>query len=245
MNSIIVASCQAPYIKNNPEKALELMINYSSKAEEDGAKIICFPECFLQGYELNIETRKLGMNLSSIQFRDLLEGLKSIQLILVFGLIEIEGKNTFNTAVVIQRGKLLGKYRKNNLIGIERSIFNQGSNYPVFEVDGLKFGINICYDLNFSASAEAVSNQDAKLLICPSNNMLENSVAEKWKLKHNSIRSQRCIETGLWLISSDVTGRIDGKVSYGPTAVINPKGKVVKQLPLMQPGLLIHEVMIN
>ena len=75
--------------------------------------------------------------------------------------------------------------------------------------------------------------------------MLENSVAEKWKLKHNSIRSQRCIETGLWLISSDVTGRIDGKVSYGPTAVINPKGKVVKQLPLMQPGLLIHEVMIN
>ena len=37
----------------------------------------------------------------------------------------------------------------------------------------------------------------------------------------------------------DVTVARDGPISYGPTAVINPKGTVVAQVPLLEPGMVV------
>ena len=59
---------------------------------------------------------------------------------------------------------------------------------------------------------------------------------------HNFARGERCRETGLWLVSADVTGERDGCISWGPTAIINPAGKVVAQLPLEKTGLLIFDI---
>jgi len=44
------------------------------------------------------------------------------------------------------------------------------------------------------------------------------------------------------LVSADVTGERDGRISWGPTAVLNPVGEVVAQLPLEQPGLLVFDI---
>ena len=68
---------------------------------------------------------------------------------LVFGLIESDGGSLFNTAVVVREGQLLGRYRKSHLLAGEQ-VFKAGSEYPVFRVDGLTFGINICHDTNYT-----------------------------------------------------------------------------------------------
>ena len=47
------------------------------------------------------------------------------------------------------------------------------------------------------------------------------------------------------MLSSDVTGERDDRVSYGPTALLNPQGEVVAQVPLLQPGLIVEEVPYN
>lgn len=49
----------------------------------------------------------------------------------------------------------------------------------------------------------------------------------------------------MWLLSSDVTGEREGKIAYGPTALIDPSGKVVEQVPLMTEGLLVAEVSVG
>ncbi|MCJ9694364.1 hypothetical protein MOV76_22445 [Rhizobium sp. PRIMUS64] len=74
-----------------------------------------------------------------------------------------------------------------------------------------------------------------------SNNMMARDKAEIFRERHNSVRGERCRETGLWLISSDVTGERDGRIAWGPTAVLNPEGQVVAQLPLEEPGLLVFD----
>ena len=74
-----------------------------------------------------------------------------------------------------------------------------------------------------------------------SNNMMPRDKAEIFRERHNSVRGERCRETGLWLISSDVTGERDGRIAWGPTAVLNPEGQVVAQLPLEEPGLLVFD----
>jgi predicted amidohydrolase len=71
--------------------------------------------------------------------------------------------------------------------------------------------------------------------------MMPREKAEIFKPLHNAVRGERCRETGLWLISSDVTGERDGRIAWGPTAVLDPDGQVVAQLPLEEPGLLIFD----
>ena len=135
----------------------------------------------------------------------------------------------------------MGRYRKQHLLGGERC-FRPGDEVRTYDVEGLRFGINICFDTNFADAALSVSRQGASLLLCPANNMLPRQAAIEWKDKHNAVRAERCRETGLWLMSADVTGAREDRVAWGPTAIINPAGEVVAQLPLDAPGLLIFDM---
>ena len=131
--------------------------------------------------------------------------------------------------------------RAPHLLGGERC-FRPGDEVRTYDVEGLRFGINICFDTNFADAALSVSRQGASLLLCPANNMLPRQAAIEWKDKHNAVRAERCRETGLWLMSADVTGAREDRVAWGPTAIINPAGEVVAQLPLDAPGLLIFDM---
>lgn len=242
--SVKVAACQVPELRADLEGALAWIAVFSEQAQSQGIKLLCFPECFLQGYLVEAEQAHLhALDLSSSEFRQVLERLPHTGPMLVFGVIEQEGSRLFNTAVVVDRGRLLGWYRKTHLLDGER-IFEPGNSYPIFEVDGLKFGINICYDTNFSSSAFALSARGASLIVCPANNMMRREKAEEFKHLHNQVRAERAMETGLWIISSDVTGERDNRISYGPTAVISPEGKVVRKVPLLEVGMIAAEIVL-
>jgi predicted amidohydrolase len=240
--TVKVAACQVPDLREDVEGAISSIKAFSAKAEAQGIQLLCFPECFLQGYLLEKEKAlRYALDLSSLAFKRLLERLPCTGPVLVIGLIEIEHGQLFNTAIVISRGQFIGSYRKAHLLGGE-NIFCAGTSCPVFEVDGLKFGINICYDTNFPEAARAIARQGAHLIVCPANNMMGHEKAEAYKSIHNAVRAERTKETGLWLISSDVTGVRDNRVSYGPTAVIDPHGCVAAQVPLMEVGMVSADI---
>lgn len=182
-----------------------------------------------------------ALNLASFVFEKLLKQLASHKPVIVFGLIEEEDANLFNTAVVIHEGKLLGKYCKAHLLPGEQ-IFKAGNEYPVFEINGLTFGINICYDTQFAESCANVASQGARLILCPSNNMMRYETAAKYKHLHHVNRIARVKENRVWLMSADVTGEREGRIAYGPTSAINPAGDVVAQIPLMETGMLVLEI---
>lgn len=229
-------------VQDDIDRSLTKIIASAMRAADQGAQLVCFPECYLQGYTVDErQARQRAIDVSSDLFADILKRLAEIPPLLVIGMIEKEGDKIYITAVVVKQGELLGRYRKVKLAPFE-SIFESGEQFPIFEVEGLRFGINICYDTNFSECAAAIVNQDAHLMVCPCYNMLSYGNAEKWKLKHNAIRAERTIETGLWLISADVTGERDGQISYGPTALIDQKGTVVAQAPLLEEGVLVQEI---
>jgi len=245
---LILAACQLPDIHRDVDgdidtdidTALSFILSYAKLAESKGADLVCYPECFLQGYEVSAKTHELAIDLASSEFKDLLSQLKEILPILVIGIIEIEDSKLFNTAVVVQQGQLLGRYRKVNLLKGEQEVFEAGSDYPIFDLGDITFGINICYDLNFADTLETIAKQGAELLVCPSNNMMRFQSAELWKDKHIESRVERARAANIAILSSDVTGSTKTRISYGPTAFIDKQGTVIKQLPLQKEGLLIH-----
>ena len=237
-----VAACQAPDIRGDIGGALSWIKTYSEKAETLGVDLLSFPECFLQGYLVEDGlARRYALDLRSSAFESVLRELSKVKPVLVLGMIELEQGILFNTAVVIRAGKLSGSYRKVHLMEGER-VFSAGAAYPVFEAGELRFGINICYDTNFSEAAAALAAGGAQLIVCPSNNMMTREKAEKYKHVHNQVRAERCRESGLWLMSSDVVGGKDNRICYGPTAIINPAGEVVSQVPLFEEGMVVGEI---
>jgi predicted amidohydrolase len=242
MRMIRIAAAQTVEYREDVDAALACAAQMSDRAEAAGAVLLCFPEGFLQGYPTDeTSVRRHALELRGLDFARVLERLPKTGPMMVMGLIERDGDALFNTAVVIHRRALLGRYRKTHLLGGEQ-VFTAGDDNPVFEVEGLRFGINICFDTNFPNGARAMADQGASLMICPANNMLRRDAAEAWRDRHNAVRGERCRETGLWLISADVTGERDDRVAWGPTAVLNPAGEVVAQLPLGTPGLLVFDL---
>ncbi len=237
-----IAACQPPDVQNDTERALSLIESHATSAHRQGAKVVCFPECFLQGYEVSPEyVASVAVDLESPEFEIILRRLEPLEPVIVFGLLEKEAGKFYNTTVVIDRGKLVTRYRKAHLVGREQAIFEAGIGCSLFEVSGVKIGINICYDLQFAESAESAVRAGAELLVCPCNNMQRLETAEQWKFRHNEIRCKRARDARVWILSSDVTGELNGRISYGSTAVIDSEGAVVAQVPWLTTGMVVVE----
>ena len=252
MKSIVrVGTCQIPEIIGDPPTALACMLQFAKEAEDKKVDLLLFPECFLSGYILNEAYMvNYAYDFESKQFISILKQLEYVKPVLVFGVSEKKSGKYFNSAVVVDRGEIIGVYRKTHLIDPNEAFFTPGKDYPIFEIKGLKYGINICYDGQFADAAKAVADQGAQLLLLPAQNMLRRETAEYWKYKHSEIGAKRVKETGLWYVRSDVTGiRPPGqygveRIGYGSTQAINPKAEVVAQVPIMTVGLVTVDIPI-
>jgi predicted amidohydrolase len=178
----------------------------------------------------------------SPRFAAVLRRLWRIRPMVVFGFVEVDGDDLYNSAAVVAEGELVGVYRKTHLVDGER-YFTAGGEYPTFVCAGVRFGINICYDTQFPEAAAAVAGQGARVLLVAAQNMMRRENAVLWRDRHHEIRAQRVRETRLWLVSSDVTGeRDESRVGWGPTSVIAPDAQVVARVPLDTVGMVTAAV---
>lgn len=243
--TVRIAAAQTLEFRENIGAALSYAIDVFVEAARHGVQLLCFPEGFLQGYLLDEKTaRAVALDVSSDDFASTLERFPQSEMVIVMGMIEIDAGELYNTAVIVQNRTLIGRYRKSHLLKQE-AFYKAGSGAVTASVDGLRFGVNICFDTNFPEAAGQLAEHGASLIVCPANNMLPRARALEFRDVHNVARGERCKESGLWLISADVTGQRDDHIGWGPTAVLNPTGEVVVQLPLDRPGLLIYDLPIT
>ncbi|WP_250008021.1 carbon-nitrogen hydrolase family protein [Actinoplanes sp. M2I2] len=227
-----VGVCQTPEILGDVPAALELVRWFAARA--DDVDLLVFPECFLQGYTVTPEhVRAFGRP------ADLRLDLRPT---VVLGMIERQGDRYYNTAAVLRGGRTVGAYRKTFLTRGE-SVFTAGTDYPVFDCAGVRFGINICFDAQYPHAAAAVAARGARLLVHPAQNMMRREKAHRWRDRHNDLRRKRVLETGLWMASADVTGERGGThLGLGPTCVLDPAGEVVAQVPPGVVGMAVAEI---
>ena len=250
--TVRVGACQPPEIIGNPAAALDIILRFAREADEKNVDLLLFPEGFLTGYVLSeAYAAEHSFNFGSEQFAAIIKPLEHIKSMLVFGANENMSGKLYNSAVVVIRGKVAGVYRKTHLIAPNELFFTAGEDYPIFEVNGLKFGINICFDTQFAEAARAVADQGTQLLLSPAQNMLRRETAEYWKDKHTEVVIERVRETGLWFVRSDVTGiRPPGeygveRIGYGPTLAMNPNAEIVAQVPLMTAGMITVDIPVS
>ncbi len=230
-----IGAVQPPDIQGDVSQAMRIIASFMSLADQQSIDVLCFPECFLQGYTLDINaTKERAIDLSSVIFKGILTQLKEFRVTVILGLIEKEGSRFFNTAVVIKGGKLVGKYRKVNLF---ENNFQPGTEHTVFEVDGLKFGINICYDARFPEGALEMANKGASVIFYPLSNRWPIQTAKKYRYKHIPNLVGRATESKCWVVSSDITYRDEETMGYGCAVIVSPEGDVLKRVADFEIGM--------
>ena len=182
----------AKWDKDANQKALDAAIR---KAKAAGAQLIVTPEGALEGYMVNDVRKETGRRRTELteRFNRVAEPIdgphvrhfqklcKELGVYLVLGLLEADGDKTFNTAVLIgPAGNVVGKYRKTHFAqgyktGTKKKYnppgYTRGTDYPVFDVEGRKMGIMICFDRRVPKVAEQLAKNGASFIVNPAYGM--------------------------------------------------------------------------
>lgn len=245
---MIVASYQGPVSFANAEQNLERMTQALQRAEAAGAKIVCFPETFLHGYfPSEQQASKNAVDLGGSDFQQILKRLANFDPTVLFGLNEIRDGRLYNTVVVVERGKLLGRYSKNYLVF---NYFERGGEFPIFERDGVKFGVVICADTSYIEPARILAMKGARILFTPHFNYIGYAGLDDhtWRVRQHHVAI--AIDNSVFVVRSNVVvpesqgTEVFGYagVGVGDSVILNPRGRVLAEAGLCRETLLTSDL---
>ena len=131
-------------------------------------------------------------------------------------IVESGGKIFNRCFVANRRGELAAAYDKTHLFSFaeEDKVFSAGEKFSVVELDGVKCGLAICYDLRFPEFIRKIALKGAEIIFIPA----------AWSLKRlvprQILTKARAIENQIFVVFAN---------SSGKSEVVNPRGEVVAE----------------
>lgn len=187
---------------------LSVIERASAAVAAAGARLLVLPELFLSGYRLDEGMKASAQPLEGGSVAALRRIAAAHGVALIVGLPEQEGDLLFNTAIAIDAsGQLAGAYRKMHLFGPDEARwFTPGTEPCVVEIDGLRIGLAICYDIEFPEMARALVQAGAQMICVPTANM------HPYVSVPTTLVRARTLENGVPVIYANLCG------SCGPLA---------------------------
>ena len=226
-----IGHCQLEATAGDFEANLAKVVKGLERADRDRVEIVSFPECFLTGYPDREEwARKSAFAADSPQMMKLLDKTGRFEATYIVGFNELRGADLYNTAVVVQKGHLLGTYSK---CSAYMKFHKQGREFPVFERAGVKFGVIICSDGGYIEPARILAVKGARIVFAPHFNYIGARGLIGHFQKVRADHTARAVENDVWFVrgnnvvlDKDAGLSFDG-VGYGDSYVIDPAGEMV------------------
>ncbi len=194
--------------------------------EDHSPLVVILPEIWGTGF-LNYERyRQESEMLQGETYSRLAPWAEKIGCYIIGGsIIEREGENLYNTAILIgPNGNLSGSYRKIHLFGYqaeENVYMTAGSELYTLKTKYGNWGISICYDLRFPELYRQMSD-------CGVDIFFVLAAWPKARLDHWILFNRaRALENLSYLASCNCAGELKGQVLGGNSMVVNPWGDVV------------------
>ncbi len=141
-----------------------------------------------------------------------------------------------NTSVLIgPDGAIAATYRKIHLFDVavdegpvdtESARVSAGDRVVVADVDGVRVGLSICYDVRFPELYRSLALAGAQVLTVPAN-FTERTGRDHWEV----LLRARAIENGAYVLAPSQIGGPPGQPAFGRSMVVDPWGTVVAQAP--------------
>ncbi|GGY68244.1 MULTISPECIES: carbon-nitrogen hydrolase family protein [Streptomyces] len=193
----------------------------AGRAAATGAGLIVCPELFLTGYAIGDDVAKLAEPADGPSARAIADIAVRHGLAVVYGYPERDGDVVYNAAQLIGLdGTRLANYRKTHLFGaFEQDAFTPGDQTVVqAELNGLRVGMMICYDVEFPENVRAHALAGTDLLLVPTAQM------HPFQFVAESVVPVRAFENQLYVAYVNRTGP-EGEFEFvGLSCLAGPDG---------------------
>lgn len=221
--------------KKNIAKTESLLRNELSKEEAD---FVVLPEVWTSGWDCEsfpecAETLADGESVKMLQSIAKEFGVN----ILGGSFIEKRDGKLYNTCPVINRnGEIICTYAKNHLFSYygcaEGSYITRGKNPVMVELDGVKVGLTICYDIRFPEIYRAYRKMGADILV----NMA--AWGANKKIPWDSMTTSRAVENQSYFVALTQTGDLlGGEKNLGHSMIIDYKGDILAEINKIEGGI--------
>ena len=221
----------------NTQKILETI----AEARSLGVDLLAFPELAICGYppeDLLFKPQFIEENLRSLEkVVDSSSGLT-----VVAGFVDTK-EDIYNAAAVIHDGKIVGVYHKiylpNYGVFDENRYFQAGCELPVYIIDGVGVGINICEDIwceGGPATAQAYSGAEVIVNISASPYHFD-----KGNFREKMLATQ-ALENVVIIAYNNLVGGQDELIFDGDSLVLDEKGKVITRGKQFEEDLIVADL---
>ncbi|MFF2326425.1 MULTISPECIES: carbon-nitrogen hydrolase family protein [unclassified Streptomyces] len=205
------------------DENLTVLDGAAGRAADAGARLLVCPELFLTGYAIGADVPLLAEPADGPSAGAVAEIAARHGLAVLYGYPERAGRRIFNAAQLIgPDGTGLANYRKTHLFGcFEQEWFTPGEE-PVVqaELDGVRIGIMICYDVEFPENVRAHALAGTDLLLVPTAQM------HPFQFVAESVVPVRAFENQMYVAYVNRTGP-EGEFEFvGLSCLAGPDGAV-------------------
>ena len=220
---IVVLSSKIGKIAQNLEK----IALWTKKAKKEHADLVCFPEMNITGYSASDHARKTALYASCKTTDKIRQLAAQHNITILAGMAEKDKTgNFFVSHLVFSPDKSLEIYRKLHTSPPEKDVFVQGSKIPLFEINGVKFGIQLCYDAHFPELSSNMAVRGAEVIFIPHASPRGTS-KEKYRswMRHLTARAY---DNSVFLVACNQTGDNDNGLNFpGVSLVLGPSGNIL------------------
>ncbi|MBA4064956.1 MAG: carbon-nitrogen hydrolase family protein [Isosphaera sp.] len=241
-----IGHCQLESKTGDFDANLDKVVKGLERADKERVAVVSFPECFLTGYpDKEDAARRSAFAADSPQVMKLLDRTAKFEATFVVGFNEARGKDLYNTAAVVHKGHLLGTYSKCTAY---MPFHKQGREFPVFERDGVKFGVVICSDGGYIEPTRILALKGARIVFAPHFNYIGPRGLIDHFQKVRADHVARAVENDVWFVRGNnvVLGKESGLsfdgVGYGDSYVLDPSGEMVARSRRLREDFILADV---
>ncbi|WP_353473287.1 carbon-nitrogen hydrolase family protein [Salipiger sp. H15] len=232
-----LALYQGPPIGGDIEAGLARLERQLLVAAAAGARLLVAPELFLPGYNWPELHGALAQPRGGEWCRRLSDMAAAAGCGLCVGWAERDGETVYNAATCWDAtGAEAGHYRKIQLFGpMEKASFAPGDAYCLFEFEGMRTSMLICYDVEFAPHVRALAQRGAELILVPTANPAGFEHVSKVFVP------ARAAESNVTIAYANFCGPDAGLEFGGNSVIVGPDARVIARAGTTE-TLLIAEV---
>ena len=205
------------------------------RAAGKGSRLVCFPELALTSYTKDPAIQDVAEKIPGPSTTALVRLARKHKVTISMGMAECAGSRRYIAQCLVGPEGYIGKYRKHFLAHGEGDAgFSPGKRIPVFDIDGVRVGISICFDGRHPELFEGFRKKRVDCILHPHGNVLGlGRDAEQWTRGKMAYLPGNAIRARAYVIANNSAGDTkhpNGTTRYGSGAiVIDPLGQVVKR----------------
>ncbi|MFH1015104.1 MAG: NAD+ synthase, partial [Nitrospirota bacterium] len=245
MKTIKIALAQINPTVGGIEGNVLKICDYIQQAREKKSSLVIFPELSITGYppeDLLLKRHFIDDNLEALN--RVIENTKDIAA--VVGFVDRKDSILYNAAAIIQNCKMIGVYHKvflpNYGVFDEYRYFRAGTETPVYNIENIKLGVNICEDIWYPegpAKYQAIAGAEVILNINASPYHMG-----KAHLRERMI-SERASDNKVVIAYLNTVGGQDELVFDGGSFIADKTGKIIVRGRQFEEEMIISEIVLD